>query len=185
MRPMRRRHPALPRYWLMTDERMGNGLPAALRRLPKGRAAIVFRHYATEGGKRRQLFKAVLEIARRNRLLLLLAGTARQARAWKADGWHGPGSAPVCGHLVHSMSAHDAAELETARRSGADLVFLSPVFPTRSHPGAKPLGPVRFGLLARRANIPVIALGGMTSRRARHVRMLGAHGYAAIDHWLK
>ena len=32
---------------------------------------------------------------------------------------------------------------------GADAVLLSPVFPTRSHPGAPVLGPVRFRLLAR------------------------------------
>jgi thiamine-phosphate pyrophosphorylase len=60
----------------------------------------------------------------------------------------------------------------------ADAVVLSPVFATRSHPGATPLGPLRFRLLARRAGLPVIALGGMDARRARRI---GATRWAAID----
>ena len=63
------------------------------------------------------------------------------------------------------------------RGGRADALVLSPVFATRSHPGAPPLGPLRFRLLARQARVPVIALGGMTARRAA---ALGA-AWAAID----
>jgi thiamine-phosphate pyrophosphorylase len=57
-------------------------------------------------------------------------------------------------------------------------VLLSPVFATRSHPGAATLGPVRFRLLAARSLVPVIALGGMDTRRARR---LGTRDWAAVD----
>ncbi len=57
-------------------------------------------------------------------------------------------------------------------------MLLSPVFPTRSHPDARTLGPTRFRLLARRANMPVIALGGMDQRGADR---LGWDRWAAID----
>jgi thiamine-phosphate pyrophosphorylase len=66
-------------------------------------------------------------------------------------------------------------------RAGADAVFVSPVFATASHPGAPTLGPMRFGLLAKRLPLPVIALGGMDARRFRRLKPLGAHGWAAID----
>jgi thiamine-phosphate pyrophosphorylase len=56
--------------------------------------------------------------------------------------------------------------------------MLSPVFATRSHPGAESLGQVRFRLLARFASVPVIALGGMTRRRAAALEALR---WAAID----
>lgn len=79
------------------------------------------------------------------------------------------------------MSAHDAREVARANAIGADLLFISPVFPTRSHPGARTLGPLGFARLARLARAPVIALGGMTARRFARVRPLGAHGWAAID----
>lgn len=177
---MHRRQPP-PRLWLMTDERQGDALWTALARLPRG-AGIVFRHYSLAPGERRRLFERVRRIAARRGLVLVLAGDARTARAWGADGCHGRDAAgPRAG--LRTMSAHSARELVTARRAGADLVFLSPVFATRSHPGGGTLGRVRFGLLARQAAMPVIALGGMDGGRARALAALGASGWAAIDAW--
>jgi thiamine-phosphate pyrophosphorylase len=174
---MRRRHAPLPTLWLMTDERVGDALWPALAALPRG-SGVVFRHHATPSGERRALFDRVRRIARARRLLLLLAGPPTLARAWRADGWHGR-SAHVGG--LHSAPAHDTRELVAARRAGAAFAFLSPVFATRSHPGAKALGVVRFGLLARGAGMPVVALGGMTRANVRRVRAVGASGWAAID----
>lgn len=173
---MRRRHP-LPRLWLMTDERMGDeGLWHALARLPRG-SALIFRHYRTRD--RRALFERVRAVARRRGLVLLLAGSPREAAGWRADGAHGRSPhrwAPR--PLVRTAPAHDARELGRAR---AHAIFLSPVFATRSHPDARPLGPLRFGMLARTARVPVVALGGMDARRFRRLADLGAHGWAAID----
>ncbi len=168
----------LPRLWLMTDERQGEDLWAALRRLPRG-AGVVFRHYGLAPGERRKLFDRVRKVARRRGLLLLLAGTDRQARAWGADGSHGAGR----GSRPRTASAHDLPELRLAERSGAELVFLSPVFPTRSHLGARSLGPVRFALLARQSKLPVVALGGMSPARARRLKAASIYGWAAIDAW--
>jgi thiamine-phosphate pyrophosphorylase len=42
------------------------------------------------------------------------------------------------------------------------MVFLSPVFPTASHPGAPALGIVRWAGLAHQAGLPVLALGGVS-----------------------
>jgi len=76
------------------------------------------------------------------------------------------------------MSAHSLRELGMAQRMHAEAIVLSPVFPTRSHPGAGTLGPVRFRLLARHAQAPVIALGGMNRHRASSLRW---KNWAAID----
>jgi thiamine-phosphate pyrophosphorylase len=164
---MVRRHP-LPRLWLMTDERQGEALWEALERLPRG-AGIVFRHRGLDRAQRKRLFERVRGIARRRGLILLAAGPGL-----RAEGAHG-GSRGV------SRSVHSLRELKTAERSGAGLVFLSPAFATRSHPEARPLGPVRFGLIARQARIPVIALGGVDARNAR--RLPYAYGWAGIDAW--
>ncbi|MFN3943646.1 MAG: thiamine phosphate synthase [Allosphingosinicella sp.] len=167
---MRRRHP-LPRTWLMTDERQGDGLWAALERLPRG-GGIVFRHYGLEPGERRALFARVRAVARRRGLTLVVAGPPLPG----ADGRHNRR-----GRGLVTASAHDLGELRAAGRMGARLVFLSPVYPTRSHPGAPALGPRRFARLARRTKLPVIALGGMDAAKAR--RLGGAYGWAAIDAW--
>ncbi|MCQ4162200.1 thiamine phosphate synthase [Roseomonas sp. GC11] len=65
-----------------------------------------------------------------------------------------------------SCAAHGPAGLRRARRLGADVLFLSPAFPTPSHPGAPALGPWRWGALARRAGRPVVALGGIVPETA-------------------
>ena len=170
---MERRQP-LPRLWLMTDERLGEALWPALGRLPLG-AGVVFRHYSLAEAERHRQFDRVAAIARRRTLLLLLAGPAEQAAAWGADGSHGRGR----GSGLRSAPVHGLAEIRAAERDGAALLFLSPVFATRSHPDARPLGPARFNFLARRTELPVIALGGMDDVRARRLRE--AYGWAGID----
>ncbi|HYD38821.1 MAG TPA: thiamine phosphate synthase, partial [Allosphingosinicella sp.] len=135
---MVRRQP-LPRLWLFTDERQGEALWEALERLPKG-SGVVFRHYGLARGERRKLFDRVRRMAKRRRLLLLAAG-----KELRGDGVHGARRGSF------SASVHSLGELKTAERSGAKLIFLSPAFPTRSHPGTSTLGPLRFGLIARHA----------------------------------
>ena len=180
---MHRRHrKSLPGLWLMTDERVADDrLLAAARALPRGRAGIILRHYRTPPAQRRALFDALSAIARRRRLVLLLAGPACAAAAWRADGWHGRDSRRAARPLLHNMPAHDRREIMAAQRTGADLLFLSPLFLTRSHPGARSLGRARFAALAHATPLPVIALGGVTARHRHSLAALSAAGWAAID----
>jgi thiamine-phosphate pyrophosphorylase len=167
---MHRRQP-LPRLWLMTDERQGETLFAAIARLPAG-AGIVFRHYSLAAPERRALWQRVRAAARGRRLTLVVAGATLPG----ADGAH---NRP--GRGLRTASAHNLREIRAAERAGAHLIFLSPVYPTRSHPGAPALGPSRFALLAHQSKLPVIALGGMNADKARSLG--GAYGWAGIDAW--
>ncbi|NIJ07387.1 thiamine-phosphate pyrophosphorylase [Sphingomonas vulcanisoli] len=170
---MRRRQP-LPTLWLMTDERADAGLDAALKRLPRG-AGVIFRHYAT--AERRARYEQVRRIARARGMVLVLAGSPRLAIAWKADGAHGRSRhVRAARRLIRTAPVHGRREMLGVK---ADLVLLSPLFPTRSHPGGRTLGPVRFGMMAKGRR--TIALGGMTEGRFRRLRRLGAYGWAAID----
>jgi thiamine-phosphate pyrophosphorylase len=177
-RRMLRRQP-LPRIWLMTDERADAALDRALLRLPRG-GGIVFRHHATAPADRRARFDRVRRVALRRGLMLVLADKPARARQWRADGVHGRESSGAAG-LLRTGAVHDLRQLR--RSGGADLIFLSPVFPTRSHPGAHALGRLRFAALARLARVPAIALGGVDARKGRQLRALGAWGWAGIDAW--
>jgi thiamine-phosphate pyrophosphorylase len=169
----------LPCLWLMTDERIdASVLLAAAARLPRGRAGIVFRHYRAAPGIRRALFDALRVIARRRRLVLMLAGDARLAAAWRADGVHGCGRR-VARPLLRSRAVHDRGQAVAA--VDADLCFVSPLFPTRSHPGAEALGRLRFAALARHVDAPVMAMGGVRAAHQGMLRSIGADGWAAID----
>lgn len=180
---MRQGQAKIPTIWLMSDERVSAGdLLRAIARLPRG-SAVVFRHYSLPEGERRALFERVRRAARRRHALVLLAGDALLALEWRADGHHGRTGRALTSHRdwLHSAPVHNHRELVQARRAGADILFVSPLFATRSHPGARPLGPFRFAALARASGLPVIALGGVKPRHAARVRALGAGGYAAID----
>ena len=176
----RRRARGCPTVWLFTDERQGEALWAALARLPRGAGVILRHHNAPD---RAALGARVAAIARRRGLTFLVADDARLTRRLRADGLHASTVARAAGHvrMLRTATAHNLPEMRAAERAGAGLVFLSPVHPTRTHPGAPSLGRIRFGLIARAARVRVAALGGMTAARYRGVRALGASAWGAID----
>ncbi|EME70495.1 thiamine monophosphate synthase [Paramagnetospirillum caucaseum] len=178
-----------PRLLLVTDDiRLPDPL-AAMARLPPG-AGVILRHYA--GERRAGLARDVARLARRRRLVLVVAGDWRLAARLGADGLHLPEGLARHGLLAGALgwvrrrrrlllvACHGMAALARARILDADAALLSPVFPTRSHPGAATIGPLRFGLWVRRAGLPVIALGGMSRRRLRRLPRGAAAGMAAI-----
>ena len=160
----------LPPLWLFTDAaRLPDPRPAVAR-LPKGLAGVVLRHDAA--ADRAQLGRDLARLCRARRLLLVVARDVRLAAALRAGvhlragRWSGsvrPRRGPV------TSSAHDGAELVRARRAGATLAFLSPCFPTASHPDAAWLGPRRWARLARDAGIAVAALGGIDGGSVRRL----------------
>lgn len=167
-----KRYPSLPPIWLVSDARNDAVLEQALRRLPRG-SGLIFRHYHLPPAERRARFAALRRIARQHGHLAFLSADARTARAWNADGAYGSARTLTWGPaLPRLVTAHSRRELRAFR---ADAFVVSPVFPTRSHPGAGALGPVRFRLLTGQA--PVIALGGMTAKRAAGLKT----PWAAID----
>ncbi len=172
----------LPALWLFTDAARLADPRDAVARLPRGRVGVVLRHDADPG--RAALGRDLARLCRARRLALVVAGDTRLAAALGAGvhlrGGRWPDVRRVRRGLVTS-SAHGAAELRRAGRAGAALVFLSPAFPTASHPGAPALGPLRWAALAWRAPAPVAALGGVTGTSVRRLprrvcRAVGAIG---------
>ena len=153
---------SLPLLWLLSDARNDDGLENALRALPEG-SGFVFRHYHLEPAQRRARFDALAQVAHAAGHLVILSGDAE----WGADGSYGaPGH---FGHGIRLVTAHDGKELQAAIADNADGIFLSPVFPTASHPEAETLGIHGFHVLAQQSPVPVIALGGMNHVRAREL----------------
>lgn len=175
----------MPALWLFTDlARLADPVPAILR-LPRG-CGVVFRHDGAPG--RAVLAAQVARACRARGAALTVAGDPRLAAAVGAGlhlrggrtarpcppGWIRPGR-------PSTSSAHGPAELRRAAAAGA-AAFLSPLFPTGSHPGARTLGPVRWAGLARRAGCAVLALGGVSGATVRAVPR-GAHGAGLIGGW--
>ncbi|MEL7691794.1 thiamine phosphate synthase [Citromicrobium bathyomarinum] len=176
--PIQPRPEELPCLWLLSDARNDAVLAEALVTMP-ARSGFVFRHYHLQPAERRERWEMLRSIVRSKNHLMVLSGDADTGVEWGADGIYGPpGKLGRRPGLLRLATAHDGREIHLANRNGADALFLSPVFPTRSHPGGGALGATLFHDLAARSTIPVIALGGMTAERARE---LGVRRWAAID----
>lgn len=164
-----RRRQTLPKMWLMTDRRGGD--PAKLAaKLPRG-SGVVFRHFDMTPKKRAKLFAKVRAVARRRSLVLMVATQPDARGRWSAI-------EPVTGLLA--MTVHSRREYLAAWREGADMVFVSPVFATRTHAKARPIGPVRLGLMLD-GRLPAYALGGMSGRTVKRLNGLGLQGWGGID----
>ncbi len=168
-----------PTLWLFTDAaRVPDPLPA-IAALPPGLCGVVFRHDGVEG--RAVLARAVAACCRQRRVALSVAGDWRLAALLGAGVHRRAGCAEPPRGRFRTASAHSRAELLQARRAGA-LVFLSPVFPTASHPGASTLGPVRWAALAGQPGA-ALALGGIDASSARRLprcRIAGAGAITAL-----
>ncbi len=169
-------HQPLPLLWLLSDQRNDAVLERALRRLPPG-SGFVFRHYHLDGEARITRYRALLSLAKGLGHVVVAAG--RQDLIGPAGG-DGVYARPedLTGDRLRLATAHDADEILAAEGVGAHGVFLSPVYPTASHPGGATLGPTGFSQLAQTTRLPVIALGGMTAARAEAI---GWPRWAAID----
>ena len=161
----------MPPLVLMTDdERLANPL-AAGSALPRGSMVVV---RARDAARRASLADAFMRISRLRGLIIVIAEDAALAASIGADGLHLP--EVRLGEAAHQRArhkawlitgaAHSLAALGLAMRLPVDAVFFSPVFATKSHPGRAALTAIRANLIARAANLPVYALGGVDARNA-------------------
>lgn len=116
---------------------------------------------------------------------VIVDGSPERAKTLAADGWHARADQlaglsarpelPFC-----FASCHNAAELAQAAALGFDAAVLGPVQPTRTHPDALPLGWQQFAQLAAQADLPVYAIGGVSSADLTQATAHGAIGVAGI-----
>ncbi|AWB35140.1 Nudix family hydrolase [Orrella marina] len=78
------------------------------------------------------------------------------------------------------VSTHNLVQLAKARELNAEFAVLGPVLETASHPDGTPLGWEQFERLRENAGLPVLAIGGQSSKTLETARLRGAHGIAGI-----
>lgn len=168
--------------WLFTDAQRLADPRAAVAGLPRGLCGVVFRHDGVVG--RAALAKTVARQCRGLRIAMVVAGDARLAAAVGAGVHLRGGRKCRCGQrgwrkggALVTSSAHSAADVRRAAAMGADAVFLSPVLPTPSHPGAPALGVLRWAAKAQRISGVAMALGGVEGGMVRRLpRWCGGAG---------
>lgn len=174
--------PDIPWLYFFTDPERTPDPVAIARRLPR-RTAVVYRHFGARN--RLSVARELARVCSARELVLLVGADGNLAHRVNA-GVHWPerlmprerADAPLV-----TVSAHDRDAVMRAALV-ADACILSPVFATRSRASGAPLGLLTASRIARGAQLPVIALGGVNAGNARLLAGRGFGGLAAVDAFL-
>ncbi len=169
---------------LLTDRKRMPDPVAAVKRLPPG-SMVILRDY--DSADRFALALKLRRVCRKMGCLFLVAGDPRLARRACADGLHLPehmlsgARADRHGFGLVTAACHSRRALRLAASAGVDLVLVSPVFATASHPDVAPLGTRGLSRLIQGAKVPVAALGGVNFQTAKSLRGQNINAIAAIS----
>lgn len=172
--------PPLPPLFLVTDPKRTPHPVRLARRLPRG-AGVIYRGFGVAKAARTAA-KLRLVCARRGLLLLTGSGDPRL----RGVGAHLPERLAARarrfrrGGVLVTAAAHGEAAIRRARMAGCGAVIVSTVFASNSASAGRPMGPIRFAALVRRAGLPVYALGGVNAKTVRRLLGSGAAGVAAV-----
>jgi 8-oxo-dGTP diphosphatase len=135
-----------------------------------------------------KLAKAAEIICQNYNAPLLLATSVEVFNQTNADGLHLSSdvlfeydSRPVSKAKLLSVSCHTLEEMKQAEALGADILLLSPVKETASHPDLPGIGWTQFHHMIQSLKCPVYALGGMKDSDLEDAKQAGAQGVAAIS----
>ncbi|WP_333839239.1 Nudix family hydrolase [Pelomicrobium sp.] len=176
----------LPRLYAITNaQKYGvvGFLERLERALERGVRLILVRERKFAPGQLTQFARRVIAMAHRYDAKVLVYGDETLARQVVSDGVHLtasqlPGLIERPRDLLCAASCHNATELAWASALSVDFVVLSPVLPTKSHPGEPGIGWDKFAELVRGYPLPVYALGGMRLELLDTAMRHGAHGIA-------
>ncbi len=166
----------------MTDSQRAPDPEAICARLPD-HSIIIVRDY--NHPDRMKLAKALRSITLAHNQTLMVAGDATLAHRVGADGLHLP-EYQLCkppsleGFSLVSAACHSRKALLKAEALGVDFALVSPVFATKSHPDAAPLGIHRLARLATVSRVPLVALGGISAQNVAKLKLVSLMGFAAI-----
>ncbi len=174
----------LPHVIFITDRKRAQGAESAISRLPPN-SAVIIRDY--DHSEREAYAKDFVQIAHRYDVRALVAGDARLAHKIGADGFHMPEY-----QLWQSMPSRHGFSLVTAAcksqksmcraaQMGVNMALYSPIFPTRSHQGAKTIGVHKLSRVIAHAPLAVAALGGINAKTIKKLDAINITAIAAID----
>jgi len=159
---------------------------AVARSLPEG-TTLIYRHFGA--ADKTETAKALRQIASVRKLQFLVGQDVELAAQIGADGVHLPERELASGlgvrkrypHWLITGAAHSYAAVKTCAGYKLDAAILSPVFASDSKSAGDPIGVSAFTNIVTKANIPVIALGGISSETAMELFGCGATGLAGVS----
>lgn len=183
----------IPKLYPITDTRIC-GLPHAEQVLRFANGGATFIQLREKHKTPREFYeeaKTALEIARERNIKLIINDRVDIALALKADGVHlGQDDMPpeaarkILGeHAIIGFSTHNIAQAIEAVKMPVDYIAIGPIFGTTTKENPDPVVGLD-GLYHVRKNIsdfPLVAIGGITQKRAAEVLSNGADSVAVIS----
>ncbi len=179
------------------DGTLADAIVAAVTGAPEAIAAIVIREQVSTSSYKpaevdclRGLLTSLKPVCEQHDVKLIVHTDFQFVHEGLADGVHLSIASESIGGLRAELpeeswigySAHSIEESENAVRSGADYVFLSPIFPPLSkQDGREPFGLEQLRLACSMMPGRVVALGGITDTNAAACGEAGACGVAGIS----
>jgi len=177
-----------PALMLVTDRRLAGSEGALVRAVDE---AVTGGVNAVQLREKDLPLPELVRLARRlreataGRALLVLNTPVEVAMEVGADGVHLPEDAEMLRRprpgLIVGRSVHSPVAAVQAAAEGVDYVVAGPVYRTRSHPGAPPIGAGGLRQIVSSVQAPVIGIGGITVSNAPAVMGTGAAGVAVIS----
>ena len=174
---------------LVTDRRLAGGedalVDAVAEAVEGGVNAVQLREKDLPEAELLPLARRLREVTA-GRALLMVNGPLEVALEAEADGVHLPEHAPAQGggpepHVIVGRSVHSVDAAVRAEQEGAGYLVVGPVFETASHPEAQAGGLEIIRKVVSATRVPVLGIGGITSKNAADVMRAGASGVAVIS----
>jgi thiamine-phosphate pyrophosphorylase len=146
---------------------------------------IIFRNYSLKIN-----LKTILDIkkfCKKKSYKFFLSNNVRLALKLKLDGAYIPSFNKDTKHLSFSIkknfvilgSAHNNNEIKLKEKQLVKIIFLSSIFKKNKNY----LGINKFRLLSRLTNQKVIALGGISNKNLKKLKLLNCSGFAGISYF--
>jgi len=158
--------------------------------LAGGVRILQYRNKSANAALRREQGTALLALCREARIPFVINDDLDLARAIRADGLHlgrddvsiAVARAQLGEDKLLGVSCYDRLELAlAAREAGADYVAFGSAFPSSTKPEAT-RAPLSLYREARaRLDLPIVAIGGITTENAHNVIEAGADAVAVIS----
>ena len=189
----------LPVSVFFSNRAVITSLESTIKHLPKN-SAIIIREYDLEEKNREIFAKKIVALARPLGLKILVGKDLSLAKKIKADGVHFSDfdKLPLQffqqknfpEKFIFSFSCHNLKSALKAQKSGFDMIFISPIFPTTSHLNTKNMGLKNLAKISLKTKSTpycessFYALGGINSQNLSSIRKLNLAGFGAISLFL-
>jgi len=148
--------------------------------------SIIYRNYNEKENKREIILK-IRNICKKKNIKFYLANDVKLAISLKLDGAYIPSFNDSYSHLSYSFSknfniigsAHNIKEMRIKEAQKIKVLFISSIFKKNKNY----LGLNKFNLLSKFSKNKVVALGGISKKNIKQLKLTSCFGFAGITYF--